>query len=830
MPLKPLDPSQLRRVCDPATLNFNTTADLKPANDIIGQARATQAIEFGVGIDSPGYNIFVLGEEGTGRATAIGRFLHEQAAKRPTPQDWLYVNNFAEPNKPRALNLPAGLGRQLRDDMDGLIDHLKHNLPQAYEQDSYVEARSQIRVNYEIQRDALYASLQSKAAAVAFTILRTPSGSAIAPLREGKPLTPDEYDTLPAEEKKKLDSARRTLEGELETSLNAGHGLDKTAKDAQHTLDQQVAASVVDHWVDELKTKYLTYPETVFYLAEVRRDIIERVEDFLPDAEPTPGDSEPKLNFRRYTANLVVDHSRTQGAPVKVELNPTYNKLLGRIEYEARYGMLVTDFTLIKTGALHAANGGYLVLRAHDVFFEPLAWDALKRSLLSGFVRTEDITGRSGSFTPTRTLEPEPIPLNLKVVLVGPDNAYYDLHSFDESFSSLFKVKADFADEMPRTLESEQQYAGFVAARCAEEKLRPFDRSAVAKVIEFGTRAAGDQHKLSVRFGEVADLVRESHHWAEQAGHAVVTAENVMKALDEKFYRANKIEEIQRARILEGSVFIDTQGKVVGQVNALTISDPGDYAFGMPARITALTFVGHGGVGHLDRDTGMAGQIHNKGLLTLSSYFSATYASRHSISFSGQLTFEQNYGSIEGDSASTAELCALLSSLSGYPINQSIAVTGSVNQKGDVQPIGAVNEKIEGFFAVCAARGLTGDQGVIIPQSNVHDLMLNEKVIAAVEAGQFRIWAVSRVDEAIELFTDVKPGVAKKDGRWPEKTIHYAVQKRLRELAKGHDRDSDDDDERKRPARKPKRKKPAAKKLPIKKIPSKRTPLRKRRG
>jgi lon-related putative ATP-dependent protease len=830
MPIPTLTPDKLRRVCEPASLDFATTAELPPAADIIGQPRGTQAIEFGIDIDRPGYNIFVLGEEGTGRTTAISRFLSERAARRPTPQDWLYVNNFAEPHKPRALNLPAGLGRQLRDDMDALIDHLKRNLPQAFDQEAYANARTQIRVNFEIQRDGLYAGLQARSAARGLTILRAPEGWVIAPVRDGQPLPPEAFDALPAEDKQKIEAARRDVEIELEESLRASHNLEKSAKDAQRTLDQQVAASVVDRWIDELKAKYIDQAETVFYLTEVRRDVVDHVEDFLPAGDKPEGEADPRPNFRKYLANLVVDHSRTQGGPVVVELNPTYAHLFGRIEYEARFGALSTDFSLIRTGALHAANGGYLVLHAHDVYFEPQAWEALKRSLVSGFVHTEDLNGRGG-LASTKSLSPEPIPLDLKVVLVGPPHAYYELHEFDDDFGTLFKVKADFAYDMPRSPETELQYARFIAGRCAEEKLRPFDRAAVARVVEFGARAAGDQDKLSVRFGEVADLAREADYWAGQMGQATVTAAAVRRALDEKDHRSDKVAQLQRERILEGSVFIDTQGQVVGQINALTIADMGDYSYGLPARITARTYVGHGGVGHLDRDTGMAGQLHNKGLLTLSSYFNATYAAQRSVSFSGQLTFEQNYGNIEGDSASAAELCALLSSLSGYPLRQSLAITGSVNQKGDIQPIGSVNEKIEGFFDICAARGLTGDQGVIIPATNVRDLMLDEKVVEAVKAGRFQIWAVSRVDEAIELFTGAPAGAAK-DGRWPDKTIHHAVQKRLRELAKGHDRDHEDDDDR-RPARRPARRKPAPRKPARGKPGVRKRPVRKpvrRRG
>lgn len=817
MPSTPLTPSQLRHVCDPASFQFETTAELPVASEIIGQPRGTQAIEFGIDIDSPGYNIFVLGEEGTGRTTAIGRFLRERAAGRPTPQDWMYVNNFAEPHKPRALNLPAGLGATLRDDMATLVDYLRRNLPQAFEQESYLEARNQIRHNFEANRDRLFGEFQAKVDANNFAMVQTPGGWVLNPVRSGQPLTPEAYEALPEAERKNLEAVGRKLNDDLENVLRAVRNLEKAAKDAQRGLNQQVGASVVDGQLNDLKARYAAHEETIFYLNEVRQDVIEHVADFLPieEARPDSGGIPPAPDFRQYTVNLVVDHSRTQGAPVVVELNPTYGKLLGRIEHESRFGTLATDFTLIKTGALHEANGGYLVLRARDVFYEPLAWDALKRSLLSGYVRTEDIPARAG-YAATKTLDPEPIPLNLKVVLVGVPWVYYHLFDSDEDFGSIFKVKADFSTYMPRTPETERQYALFVAARCAEEKLRPLDRGAVAKVVEFGSRAAFDQFKLSVRFGEVTDLLREANFCTGKAGRKVVTADDVRAALDEKIYRANKTEENLRQHILDGSVFIDTEGSAVGQVNALSVSDSGDYSFALPSRLTARTFVGHSGIGQIDRETNLAGPIHNKGLLTLTSFFNATYAAHRSISFSAQINFEQNYGNIEGDSASCAELYALLSSLSGYPIKQSLAVTGSVNQKGEVQPIGAVNEKVEGFFAVCSARGLTGDQGVLIPAANLRELMLNEKVVAAVEAGQFHLWPVATVDEGIEIITGIPAGV-RKDGRFTDGTVHAAVQKRLRELMKGHDREHDEEKDHRPPAKKTAKKKRPAKKRPAQK-------------
>jgi len=811
-------------VCDPAAFSFETTATLTFGPEIIGQPRGTRAIEFGIDIDSAGYNIFVLGEEGTGRTTAIDRFLRERAANKPVPQDWVYVNNFSEPHKPRALNLPAGLGVVLRGDMAVLVDHLRLSLPQAFDQDAYLQACHNTQYKFEAERDSIFSSLESRAAKENIGLARAPQGWGLFPVRDGRPLTSEAFQALSEDERVAFDVSRRALERELESAVRAVRDLEKRAKDERRTLDQEVAASVVDHEFEELKAKYAAHAEALVYLYEMRLDILEHFADFLPSeesAEDAPG-APRRPNFRKYAVNVAVDHSHTQGAPVIVELNPTFPKLLGRIEHEARFGSLSTDFTLIKTGALHAANGGYLVLRARDVFYEPMAWDALKRSLLSGYVRTEDIAVRSGMAT-TITLDPEPIPLDLKVVLVGSAGLYYYLLDADEDFGSLFKVKADFATDMPRTPENERQYALFIAARCAEEKLRPFDRSAVAKVIEYGSRAADDQSKLTVCFGAVTDLLREADYGAGKAGRVTVMADDVRAAIQEKNYRTNETEELLRRRILEGTVFVDTQGTAVGQINALSISSSGDYTFGLPSRVTARAYVGHGGIGQIDRETNMAGPIHNKGLLTLTSFFNALYASHRSVSFSAQITFEQNYGGIDGDSASCAELYALLSSLSGYPIKQSLAVTGSVNQKGEVQPIGAVNEKIEGFFEVCAARGLTGDQGVLIPAMNVRELMLNEKVIAAVEAGKFHIWPVTLLDEGIEILTGVPAGV-RKEGRFPEGTVHGAAQKRLRELGKGHDHSHEDDKEDAH--RKRRRKKAAAKKRAPRKPAAKKKPAR----
>lgn len=786
-----LSPEHLRRVCPPERFHFQSTAELPHTDEIIGQPRGTRAIEFGIGIKSPGFHIYIMGPAGTGRETAVARFLRQRAVREPTPPDWVYVYNFAEPRRPRALSLPPGLGSRFRDDMRMLIDDLQRELPRAFEAEAYTQAAEAIQHKLEDENNALFASLQAQAATRHFTFVQTPSGPAPAPLLEGGQVMPPEvYEGLPEEARKQLEATRRDLQDALEDALRLAHQRQKAAQQALRDLQRQVAARVVDREIADFRETYAAVAGVLSYLDEVRADILEHVDIFLPRegeqlAESPPTRPGEPPGVRRYAVNLLVDNSKTQGAPVVVADNPTYSYLMGRIEHEVRYGALVTDFTLVKGGDLHRANGGYLVIHAPNLLSDPFAWYALKRTLQNRRIAIEEVDTRA-PLVPTLVLEPEPIPLDIKIILLGSPQLYALLYEGDEEFRETFSVRADFDVEMERTPENEQQIALFVAARCRAEGLPHFDPTGVAKVVEFASRLAGDQNKLSTRFGDIADLVHEAAYWAQQNGHTLVTAEDVNRALEEQMYRSNLLEERERALVRDGILFIDTEGQVVGQVNGLAaVLQVGNYAFGQPQRITARTFMGRLGVVNIEREVALAGPIHNKGVMILTGYLGGQYAQDQPLTLSAQITFEQSYGGIEGDSASSAELYALISSLSGYPLRQDIAVTGSVNQRGEIQPIGAVTEKVEGFYAVCKARGLSGTQGVIIPAANVRHLMLREEVVQAVAEGKFHVWPVRTIDEGLELLTGIPAGERGPDGTYPEGTVHHAAQKRLREWAEG---------------------------------------------
>lgn len=781
-PVAELAPADLRRMCDDSHFVFETTAELPYTKKIIGQPRGTRSIEFGIDIASPGFNIFVMGPPGTGRTTTIERFLQEKACAGTVPGDWVYVRNFQDARRPRAMLLAAGSGAQFRDDLTNLVDSLKREIPKAFETEEYKDALAAIVQELEAQRNIILQKIRQQASQQGFAIMRTPDGLVVAPVVDGQPMSSDAYQALEQDKREELDQGRRGLERELEDALQAVQEVERGARDEMTNLGRRVGASVVGRFLDPLTARYADNEETVLHLRLVREDVVQHVGEFLSDQEPG-GDGPPKPDqewLERYSVNLLVDHGQTVGAPVVVASNPTYHNLVGRIEYDIQYGSPTTDFTNIKVGALHRANGGYLVLRAGDLLSKPHSWPALKRALNDREIRIEEPAAESVA---TKTLDPEPIPLDVKIILMGSSTLYYTLLEADQDFSKLFKVQADFDAEMDRTAENENEYALFVAARCHEEKLRHFDRGAVARVIEQGSRLVESQTKLITRFGDVADVVREASYWAGTVGRDVVLEEDVSRAVDEQIYRRNLLESRLRRQIHDGVVLVDTAGSVVGQVNGLYVVQVGDHSFGQPARITARTFMGSAGVVSIEREVKLAGPIHNRGVMTLIGYLGGTYAQGQPLSLSASLAFEQNYGGIEGDSASSAELYALLSSLSELPVNQGIAVTGSVDQWGEVQPIGGVTQKIEGFFDVCSERGLTGDQGVIIPEANVRDLMLRHDVIDSVQKGRFHVWAVRTVEDGIELLTGVPAGTRQEDGTYFPGTVHSAVQSRLSQLA-----------------------------------------------
>lgn len=795
MALKPLEKAQLRRSCDAVCFPFASTIELGASDTIIGQPRGTRAIEFGISIRSQGYNIFVLGETGTGRITSIRRFLHEKGGRAPAPSDWVYVHNFAVPHRPRALRFQAGDGSVFKARMEELVVCLRDDITSAFAAEVYEREVDQLRQRMEVKQDLLLLDTRKKAEALGFGIITTASGLSVAPMVADSIMTQEQYEALTLVEQEALDSTQEALEKELDNTLSAMRRVQNEVRQALKALGRRVTEAAVLHHFETLRAQYATHKEVLLYLSELHEDVLANVQAFRPKND----DSEVQIDSeRRYVVNLFVDNGKTEGAPVIVESNPTYHSLIGRIEYEAEGGVMTTHFTNLKPGSLHRANGGYLVVEAHDLLAYPLAWEALKRAIKGEEIMLQSQNTFDGGNILAKTLDPEPIPLSIKIIMLGSDYMYHFLYEREEDFNELFKVKADFDTEMPRDNEHEQQYARFIANLCWEEDLMHFDATAVSRAVEFGSRLAGDQNKLSTRFGDVADLVREAGFWAGVNGHALVSGDDVRRALDERIHRANSVEKEIEEEIERGILMINTSEAVIGQVNSLSVLDVGDYDFGIPSRITARTFMGEGGVIHIERETDMAGPLHNKGLLTMVGYLGGNYAQSHPLSMSASLTFEQNYSGVDGDSASSAELCALLSSLSRLPVNQGIAITGSINQRGEMQPIGGVTEKIEGFFNICRLQGLTGRQGVIIPRSNISNLMLNDDLIAAVEVGDFNIWAIETVEEALELLTGVAAGKPNGDGDYPDDSVHGRVQARLHQFArhkKDHDDDEDDEDE-----------------------------------
>jgi lon-related putative ATP-dependent protease len=787
-----LGPAEIYRACDVTALAFKTTAELPDLGEIIGQERAVSSVEFGMEIDTDGYNVFAVGPLGTGKSTTIYEFLSRQAASLPAPDDWIYVYNFAKPYEPNAIRMPAGSAQTFRKDMEKLVEDLQAAITQAFESDEYEKQKRAIAQQVGEQQETKLSGLNQKAESGGFMMVRTPAGLAFAPkAAEGEAMSREAYEALPAEEQKKIDDGLESLNEELQQIMRLVRQDERGGRDALRELDKQVTEYAAKHLVDETCERWCDLPEMAEYLRAVLKDVVENADDFKKSDEdvpamfmgmPVPGRQKGEGAFRKYRINVVVDNSEAKGAPVVTETNPVLQNLVGRVEHQAQFGALFTDFSMIKGGALHKANGGFLVLDARDVLLKPYAWDALKRTLKTREIRIEDITQQMG-FAMTATLDPEPIPFKAKIVLIGEPFVYYLLYSQDPDFQELFKVKADFDTVVDRTARNERLYARFIARVTREHNLPPFSAGAVARVIEHASRLVEDQRKMTTRFVDVNDLLTESAYWAKSASRAttkpVVKSEHVQKAIDQRIYRSNRVEERVREMIADATVMVDTRGAVVGQINGLSVSSIGDYMFGRPSRITATHRLGDGELVDIEREVEMGGPIHSKGVLIVAGYLGAKYASERPLSLSARLVFEQSYSGVEGDSASSAELYALLSSLSGAPIQQRFAVTGSVNQRGQVQAIGGVNEKIEGFFAVCEALGLRGDETVLIPKSNVPNLMLSPKVREAVSRGRFHIFPVAAIDEGIGLLTGLPAGALRKGGRYPQGSINRMVVDRL---------------------------------------------------
>jgi len=778
-----LTPEMLRASCPPETIGDVGAGEAAPQPTIIGQERAVRALEFGLDIKMRGFNVYVAGLPGTGKTTAVRTYLELLAGSRPVPPDWCYVHNFAEPHRPRAIRLPAGEGAVLARQMRDLVAAARKEISRVFESEEYARRKAETLESFAAQKNEVVERINRRAAEEGFFLQNTPMGFFIIPAVDGQPMKEKDFLALPAEVRQEIAARREKLEGDIEQAVRQMHSLDHQAAEAVQQLEQETARFAVGHLVDRLRERYADHPDVLTYLDEVEQDIMENIPLFRggekPQGMPPWAAAQP---FRRYEVNVLVSHAGREGAPVVIEVNPTLPNLVGRVEREAQFGAVVTDFSMIRAGALHQANGGYLVIPVEELLRNPFSWDALKRALRDEEIVIEEPGERLG-FMVTKGLQPVPIPLDIKVILLGDPLIYYLLYNYDPDFRELFKVKAEFDTRMPRDRDSERKYAAFCATLCEKENLRPLDAGAVARVIEHGSRLAEDQARLSTRFSDLADIVREASYYASRENAEHVTAAHVDRAVAERESRSGLFRERVREAMERHFLLIDTEGAVVGQVNGLTVSSLGDLTFGRPCRITASVAPGSGALIDIEREARLGGRLHTKGVMILGGYLAATYGHSAPLSLTARLVFEQSYSEVDGDSASSAELYALLSALSGVPLRQDIAVTGSINQRGDVQAIGGVNEKVEGFFDLCAARGLTGTQGVLIPKANITNLMLKEEVVEAVRAGRFHIWAVDRVEDGLEILTGMPAGKPDEEGRFPEGTLGHRVTERLRAMA-----------------------------------------------
>ncbi len=774
-----LNAADLYQPCDLAGLDFADTSELEPLAPGLGQERALEAIDLGVNVPHRGYNLYLMGSGGLGKHALIKGFLEQRRRESPAPDDWCYVADFNNPQRPYALRLPPGRGRLVRADLSQLVDDLLNAVPAAFQGEEYGHRAEEIQKEFKSREEDAATAIGHKAKERGIALLHTPTGYTLAPVREGHILAPDDFNALPEEEREHIGEVIEELREALQQTLSQVPLWQKEMRGRFKILNQETMEGTVTTLMGQLAADYADLPAVHDYLAAARKDMIENGDLFRQgDGEEGRAPRPEDPPFTRYRVNLLVDNAELRGAPVIHEDNPSYLNLIGRIEHIAHLGTLSTDFTLIKAGALHRANGGYLILDALRLLGNPFAWDALKRVLRAGEIRIESLE-RVLSLAGTTSLEPEPIPVEVKVVLVGERLLYYLLDAYDPDFAQLFKVAADFAEEMPRQPGQDPIYARLIATLQRQERLLPLTPDGVACVIEQAARRVADRERLSMHVGGLLDLLRESDHLARRERLERIGEDQVEGAIVARRRRLGQLRERLQEEILRGTLFIDTKGSQLGQVNGLSVIALGDQAFGTPARISATARLGHGEVVDIQREVEQAGPIHSKGVLILSGYLGRRYARFQPLCLSASLVFEQTYGLVEGDSASVAELCALLSAIGDIPLKQALAITGSVNQHGEVQAIGGVNEKIEGFFDICQARGLTGEEGVIIPQANRKHLMLNKAVRAAVARGDFRVHSVAHVDQALELLTGQAAGLPDQDGLYPTDSINGQIQERL---------------------------------------------------
>jgi len=787
MAITELQPQQLRKILNLKLFPFETTDSINPLDSVIGQERAIRAIQLALEMEHSGYNVFVTGMSGTGRTTIVRDILKNIAKGKPVPDDWVYVYNFQERDLPKALQLPAGKGKNFKADMQELVDTLKKAIPDTFDSEEYNKQNKTILSKNTEKKRQIMNQLDAEARAMDIQIQSTPTGFQTVILKNNQPMSSEDYDSLNDQQKEEIDNRLAAVQEKINTVVREVVRLDREAQQAIRHLNEKIASFIVNRYINEIKSDYKKNSELLKYLDEVSKDIVTNIDEFLVQTRKEsekesdgPGSSD---HFKRYLVNVLIDNSNTKGAPVIYEPNPSYNNLFGRIDKQIIMGAQVTDFTMLKPGSLHRANGGYLMTEAYPVLTNPYVYDSLKRVIKNKEIRTDDVSELYG-FISSAGVRPQPIPANLKVILIGWNDVYYQLQTYDQDFNKIFKIRADFDYEIDTNHDSIFQYSQFVSKVCRQEKLLPFHRSAVREVIHFGNRLVEDQQKISLRFGSLVGIIREANHYAKKEKETVVHEKHVKKAIFEAEDRhsmiQDKVQEIYKRNIFK----IDVSGEKVGEINGLSVSEIGEFSFGRPSKITAKTYIGNENVVNIERKARLSGKFHDKGLLILAGFFNSKFGQFIPPAFSASLTFEQSYSMIDGDSASSTELYALISSLSGVPIRQGIAVTGSVNQNGEVQAIGGVNEKIEGYYQVCKNKGLTGKQGVIIPRSNVDNLMLKEEVVRTVQDNKFKIWVVDTVEDGLKILTGKESGKRQKSGKFPSNTLYYLVENQLRTYAK----------------------------------------------
>ncbi len=785
--------SELKCTCNPDVFDFTTTEDIKDKKDLVyGQERGIKALDFGTNVDIKGYNLYLEGPTGVGKTMYTQRVLREKAKKDKVPNDWVYVYNFDNPNEPIAISFPAGQGQVFKDIMDSLVKDVRKEIKKVFNQEDFEKEKALIKQDFEAKKAELLEKLNKRTIVQGFQVKASDSGVYMMPVLDGKVLEEKEYDALPEDVRHQFEERSNLVQDQIFEALSQIKALEKAADKRIEEWQSNIALLAINVQINAIKLNYKRNKKITQYLENVKIDILKNVEAFLAP-EPDPKHPEPQPNpmqkpelkqpWLNYRVNLIVDNSKLEGAPVIMDTNYSYHNIFGGLEYENSYGMLKTDFTMIKPGLLHKANGGYILFQAKDLLSNPQCYESLKKALRVGELDIENQVDSRTSLTLVG-VKPESIPLDVKVLLIGNGNIYQTLLTMDDDFRKLFKIKVEFNEDAPRTTENIIRLSKFVSSYCEDQELLGLDKEAMAKMVEVASRMAGDQEKLSTQFSNIGEVLAEASVWAVKDKKKVITKEYINKALTERIDRIKKYDERYIEMIKEDTLLIDTTGSKVGQINGLTVISIGDYSFGKPARITANTYVGQNGVVNIENQVDMSGSSHSKGVYILAGYLGQQFAQDMPLSLTASICFEQLYGGVDGDSASSTELYAILSSLSGIPINQSLAVTGSVNQKGEIQPIGGVNEKIEGFYGICKLRGFNGQNGVIIPHQNVRNLNLSDEVIASCKKGEFHIYAIKTIDEGIEILTGVPAGTKDKSGNFPMGTINYLAQEKLRKFSK----------------------------------------------